>query len=282
MGSNNWSRNEEELLKENYAKLGAEKCSILLGRTKRACQIRAKKFLLKYVDGRYNKINLLEIVKDSKTKSECLRRLNLSTNAGNFDTLNRYIKKYEIDISHFECVTDGLKIYVSSITIPIKDILIENSTYSSTNHLKKRLYKEDLKQRRCELCNQGEDWNGKHMSLILDHINGKHNDNRIDNLRIVCPNCNATLDTHCRGSRITKEIENKDLCKCGGSKWKTSKSCVDCSKKLQRKVERPSLEQILKDIKETNYVLTGKKYGVSDNTIRKWIRQYNADLAETV
>lgn len=282
MGSNNWSRNEEELLKENYGKLGAEKCSILLSRTKRACQIRAKKLLLKYVDDRYNKINLLEIVKDSKTKSECLRRLNLSTNAGNFDTLNRYIKKYEIDISHFECVTDGLKIYVSSITIPIKDILIENSTYSSTNHLKKRLYKEDLKQRRCELCNQGEDWMGKKMSLILDHINGVNNDNRLENLRIVCPNCNATLDTHCRGTRITKEIENKDHCKCGGSKWKTSKSCVDCSKKLQRKVERPSLEQILKDIKETNYVLTGKKYGVSDNTIRKWIKKYNADLAETV
>ena len=83
MGSNNWSRNEEELLKENYGKLGAEKCSILLGRTKRACQIRAKKLLLKYVDDRYNKINLLEIVKDSKTKSECLRRLNLSTNVAN-------------------------------------------------------------------------------------------------------------------------------------------------------------------------------------------------------
>jgi hypothetical protein len=237
MGSNNWSRNEEELLKENYGKLGAEKCSILLGRTKRACQIRAKKLLLKYVDDRYNKINLLEIVKDSKTKSECLRRLNLSTNAGNFDTLNRYIKKYEIDISHFECVTDGLKIYVSSITIPIKDILIENSTYSSTNHLKKRLYKEDLKQRRCELCNQGEDWMGKKMSLILDHINGVNNDNRLENLRIVCPNCNATLDTHCRGSRITKEIENKDFCKCGSSKWKTSKSCVNCSKNYKEKLK---------------------------------------------
>ena len=103
-----------------------------------------------------------------------------------------------------------------------------------------------------------------------------------NNAQIVCPNCNATLDTHCRGSRITKELEYKDFCKCGNSKWKTSKSCVNCSKKLQRKVERPSLEQILKDIEETNYVLTGKKYGVSDNTIRKWIRQYNADLAETV
>lgn len=46
-------------------------------------------------------------------------------------------------------------------------------------------------------CGQGEEWMGKKMSLILDHINGVHDDNRIQNLRIVCPNCNATLDTHC-------------------------------------------------------------------------------------
>ena len=77
-------------------------------------------------------------------------------------------------------------------------------------------------------------------------------------------------------------LDNKNYCKCGIEIYKCSKMCSKCDSFRQRKVERPSLEQILKDIEETNYVLTGKKYGVSDNTIRKWIRQYNADLAETV
>lgn len=63
----------------------------------------------------------------------------------------------------------------------------------------RKIYEAGLKQRKCELCGQGEDWNGMKISLILDHINGINNDHRIENLRIVCPNCNATLDTHCRG-----------------------------------------------------------------------------------
>jgi len=63
------------------------------------------------------------------------------------------------------------------------------------------LYQEKLKNKVCELCGQDENWNGKKMSLILDHINGINNDNRLENLRIVCPNCNATLDTHCKGYR---------------------------------------------------------------------------------
>jgi hypothetical protein len=44
------------------------------------------------------------------------------------------------------------------------------------------------------------------LSLILDHINGVNNDNRIENIRIVCPNCNATLDTHCGKNKSKKNI----------------------------------------------------------------------------
>ena len=67
------------------------------------------------------------------------------------------------------------------------------------------LYATGLKQRECELCGQGELWRGRAMSLILDHINGVGDDNRLENLRIVCPNCAATLDTHCgRNLRLVR------------------------------------------------------------------------------
>jgi len=82
----------------------------------------------------------------------------------------------------------------------MSDILVENSTFSRV-HLKDRLFKEGLKLNICEMCGQNGEWMGKKMTLILDHINGVNNDNRLENLRIVCPNCNATLDTHCIGVR---------------------------------------------------------------------------------
>jgi len=275
MSSNNiWSETDIETLKENYKILGPEKCSILLNRSKRACSEKAKKLNLSFNKVKWLEEELLKVVKNSKSRVECFDKLNIPTNSGNYLTLNKYIKIYNIDISHFENNTEGLKKYAEKLSIPLDNILVENSLYTSRNSLKKKLYKEGLKNRECELCGQNEYWMGKKMSLIIDHINGVPNDNRLENLRIVCPNCNATLETHCRGSKKTKKIENKNICICGDSKWKTSKLCLNCSKNSQRKVERPSLETLLKEIEELGYVGTGKKYGVSDNSIRKWVKTY--------
>ena len=89
--------------------------------------------------------------------------------------------------------------------IALEDVLSAGSDLQR-GKLKQRLYNAGIKQRECELCGQGEEWHGRRMSLILDHINGIADDNRLENLQIVCPNCAATLDTHCgRANRRTVE-----------------------------------------------------------------------------
>lgn len=193
---------------------------------------------------KYDKNTISSIVKKSKSLNEVLLNLGLRAAGGNYKTILKYIKMYDINTSHFNQKSKEIQNKKE-----LNSILVSESSYSR-KELKKRLYSEGLKKRKCELCGQDENWHGKKMSLILDHINGVWNDNRIENLRIVCPNCNATLDTH-GGKNIKKKIK------------------VD-KRMLNRKVERPSYEQLKTEIKKLGYVGTGKKYGVSDNAIRKW------------
>ena len=74
-------------------------------------------------------------------------------------------------------------------------IFAENSTYSR-HCLKDRILQRNLIKYRCECCKIGPEWMGKPMPLILDHINGVNNDNRLENLRFVCSNCDTQLETY--------------------------------------------------------------------------------------
>jgi hypothetical protein len=80
-------------------------------------------------------------------------------------------------------------------TRPLAEILVERSTYTNRQSLKKKLIKAGLKEDVCEICGQLPMWNNKPLVLQLDHINGVGDDNRIENLRIICPNCHTQTPT---------------------------------------------------------------------------------------
>lgn len=78
---------------------------------------------------------------------------------------------------------------------PLEKVMVENSTYSR-HALKKRLIEENIIKYKCDICGSDPIWRGEPMPLILDHINGINNDNRLENLRFVCSNCDSQLPTY--------------------------------------------------------------------------------------
>lgn len=162
--------------------------------------------------------------------------------------------------------------------LTLEEILVENSTYANSHRLKLRLIAEGYLEEKCSCCGIGNEWNGKPLSLQLDHENGNNSDNRIENLRILCPNCHSQTETYASKNTVGKRdtLEDKFCKECNKEiskrNYHGSGYCRSCGMKRARKVERPSKEVLLKQVEEHGYRGTGKIYGVSDNAIRKWLK----------
>jgi hypothetical protein len=238
----------------------------------------------------YTEEQAKEAIAASYSWAESLRKLGLCPSGGAWRVLQKYADLWDISTDHFDparCIEGNLR----SPARPLDEVLVQNSTYSR-QHVKRRLLKEGLKEPVCEMCGQGEVWQGRPMGMILDHINGVRNDHRLQNLRIVCPNCAATLDTHC-GRKNRVEKAERPCRRCGssfvpgrpeqrycsrdcGTRWDRSK-LRGKPKPASRRVGRPPFERLIAEIEATSYCAVGRKYGVSDNAVRKWVRFYERE-----
>lgn len=242
---------------------------------------------------KYGEEEAREAVASSRSFAEALRKLGMRPVGGNHRLFKEWVARWGFSTGHFDGGASARKVPSVKPT-PLSEVLVRHSSYQR-NNLKRRLFAEGIKERRCEMCGQDENWLGRTMSLILDHINGVPDDNRIENLRIVCPNCAATLDTHC-GRKNRREPEIRKCRHCGRqfeAKYNTHRYCsqscghhwdrsrVRGRPKLQyRRATRPPYEQLLAEIEATSYCAVGRKYGVSDNAVRKWVKFYERERNE--
>jgi 5-methylcytosine-specific restriction endonuclease McrA len=196
-------------------------------------------------------------------------------------------------------------IYSGIPTYTLEQICVENSSYGGCQQLLKRLKRELGWEHKCSSC-ESTTWTFKgethQIPLELEHINGNHFDHRLENLTFLCPNCHAFTPTYKgknmnRGKKgqipeavveaIAAKQEEKHKEKQAQSPKQSNKClecqcdirkgnlrCFECNKEQMKVNYRPPYEQLIQEIKETSYVAVGKKYGVSDNAIRKWVRAY--------
>lgn len=244
---------------------------------------------------KWNDKELILAVQKENSIKKVLKRLGLYPGAGNYPTIKRHIDRLGLDTSHWRKRKQEQKCCYNN-----EQIFIQHSFYNKCR-LKTRILEDHLIEFKCQHCGIIE-WQGEILSLHLDHINGDCNDNRIENLRFLCPNCHSLTENYCGKALrkpppvcleckkpISKQAVRCNLCASRQRIIQKSKHCIDCNKLIDKRAQRcksceakcrptkicwPSLEKLLEMLKTASYVEIGKKLGVSDNSVRKRIRYY--------
>jgi len=250
-----------------------------------------------YFDGLHTKINkftnqeLEKIIRENTNWGDVMKILGYKS-CTLVPIIEKKLIKLNIDYHHLVLPENAFL----QRRFTLDEILVRDSIYcGGMTVLLKRLKRERNWEHRCSMCKLSE-WNGKPIPLEIDHIDGCHTNNTYENLRPICPNCHAQTDTY--------KGKNMAICKNNTNKKQPAqpkpkpiieeKLCTGCSKTIDRryaqcnacrikgvyesgkfrKVERPSYEQLQSELEEMSMVQVGKKYGVSDNAIRKWLKTY--------
>lgn len=223
---------------------------------------------------KYTKEVLEEAVRHSNSMTDVLKFFNIKNSGGMHNYLNKRIKEYEINTSHFIKQNDCYKFLEGYYGKKIdKNLFLESLTEHKSKNLsviKKRLIYFNLKEHKCEICGNNI-WNDKEIPLELHHLDGNSYNNSLDNLQLVCPNCHAQTDNY-RGKKNKKSKEKLEFYT---DKYYSQKQ-INCFKKRE-KINWPSTIKIIEEVNKVGYASLAKSLGVSTSSIKRRIQKHPND-----
>ena len=224
--------------------------------------------------------NLSDIVSSSLNYSDCLRKMGFEPRGSSQVTLKKYIAIYNIDTSHFETHTARNRRLAVKYTL---SSYLNSDLVNKSGQKIRSLMIEEGHEDRCGVCGQGNSWNGMDLVLQIDHIDGDPKNNKLHNLRIICPNCHTQTKTFGNKRRKPKHC---GLCggnvSTNGSSSFCSKDCFYSSKK--KSTDTRFLEKIPSDYNygyefvNSSFKKIGVDLGISRQNAAKMIKRNFYDL----
>lgn len=198
-----------------------------------------------------NKEQFLRDLKKSSCMSDFLNQQGLTATSGNFFTFKKWVKKHDLEINHFfrKVSTDNIQLkYRKRLSSPQ---IFSSNSYHINRETKKRMIEESIIPYICSGCENPGMWNGKPLTLQLEHKNGNNTDNRIENLEYLCPNCHSQTKTY-------------------------------GSKNLHLKLFNQRITELIeiKNINEEAVLLLTQRWGVSYGAVKEWIHRYADKIKE--
>ena len=158
----------------------------------------------------YTQEDVIVAVAENKSIAGVLRQLNLRPIGGNYKTIHHLIKEFGLDTSHF--TGQGWNVglgFKPKQSIADNEIFIEESDYRCSWRLRER-YIKATGFHYCEECHLSE-WQGQPIPLEIHHVNGKNTDNRMENLKLLCPNCHALTNNYRGRAHLSALSEKRDV-----------------------------------------------------------------------
>ena len=222
--------------------------------------------------------SLIEAVSLAYSVADVLRRLGLGhIGGGNYMSVKAAVRRLGLDTSHWsgQGHRKGLPALPSKFSPPLSEVLVEHSTYSRAA-LKKRLIRSGMLKNECSVCGLGVVWQGVLLVLVLDHQNGVNDDARLENLRLLCPNCNSQQATFA-GRNVPKRPRlSIHSCKTCGRALKQARltgMCMSCVGPFRSHIllKDTTIELVLADVSTLGLRGAARKYNISHTTIRRWL-----------